>query len=674
MFEDKQMPITLDIAGTPMDLRVLAFTGQEALNEPYRFDIDLISTNPHVDMNSLAGKPAWLSFGVQDAGVHGLIHDGRQLHAGTCVSLYRITLAPSLMKLELGRQRRVFKDQSVPRTITLLLEQQGFNERDFRFERPVGIYPPRDLCVQYDETDLHLLQRLCEEEGIHFRFEHHRDGHVLVFADDPASFPERQGPVRFRLDDAEKDQPAIGHLSERLTLHPASEPLPRHEWLTTDASPPGDSQSRDRAASNQPFDTRYSVPTPHDEETHHRQISARTLERLRCERRHVHGRSRHCPLTSGQIMQVLDHPVALFNDQWLLVNVHHRGKQPQVLEGLDPHDIAAVLTTENDSPSSVQALGRLPVIESFEHGYRNGFGVLPWAMTFRPSCTHHKPGIGGDHHVTLMGEARSTQTGEPVRLAIRYDWQQASTSEDEKNGWPLAALSDFADLPINALIPGDKLVVRHFDNDPDRPVICGVPDQETAATLVDSPALSLRLNGNRVGPELIDVQLEGADALCVHSRQDLTIDTANTTLLIGSAGITLTGPSTFNLGLRTSTSGAVTEPAIPKALEGDLRLTEHPGLSGAPLAHRIWYIVAMAKPGLDQLARLDPKHLLFEGKTDELGYLGLTPAQRRELAARYRASPEALCLVHPGCCIRLHDYFSRNWSEQRLREFLRPDG
>ncbi|HEX8540987.1 MAG TPA: type VI secretion system tip protein TssI/VgrG [Pseudomonas sp.] len=681
MFEDKQMPITLSLAGSPMDMRVLSFTGHDALNEPYRFDVDLISNNPHLDMTSLAGSAAWLAFGVEHAGVHGLIDSARQLYAGTCLSLYRITLAPSLLKLQQNRQRRVFTGLSVPQLIIQLLDNHGLDQESYRFEQPVGVYPPRDWCVQYDETDLHLLQRLCEEEGIHFRFEHSPTRHQLIFADDPASFPERQSAVRLQRDETTHNQPTIGYLSERLTIHAdagAHDPISRR-CRSIDARSLTTAQSAAQGATNQPFDTGTDTPRPGDEEAHHRQTSARTLERLRCERRHIRGWSSNCALTSGQIIQVLDHPVPLFNDQWLLINLRHWGKQPEVLEGCDPHDMTAILgaavaAADEGQAQWIDQLSRLPELETFDHGYRTGFGVLPWAMTFRPSCTHRKPGIRGGQQVTLMADAAGfVRTGDAWRAPIRYDWQIAPSSADEHACWALADLPDLAQLSVSELTAGDRLLVRHFDSDPDKPVICGVLAHRTAVRVAESPETAILLNGINLEETPVNIHLNSMDDLLFVAREDLRLSTAKATFELSSAGITITGPRT--LTLQPCTLPKVAPAKAPDTLrwEDDLRLTEHPGLQGAPLANRIWYIVFMSIPGLAHLPRLEPRHFLYEGRTDERGYLGLTCAQMRELSARYCRSPKHLCLVHPDCCMTLQDYFAQNWSEQRLRAFMEQD-
>jgi type VI secretion system secreted protein VgrG len=49
--------------------------------------------------------------------------------------------------------------------------------------------------MQYDETDLHFVPRLCEEEGVHYHFEHSTRGHVQVFGDDQTVFPKLGQPT-----------------------------------------------------------------------------------------------------------------------------------------------------------------------------------------------------------------------------------------------------------------------------------------------------------------------------------------------------------------------------------------------------------------------------------------------------------------------------------------------
>src|SRR4029079_12290479 len=48
--------------------------------------------------------------------------------------------------------------------------------------------PKREICVQWEETDLAFLLRLLEEEGITFFFLQEKGGEKLVLCDDPTQF------------------------------------------------------------------------------------------------------------------------------------------------------------------------------------------------------------------------------------------------------------------------------------------------------------------------------------------------------------------------------------------------------------------------------------------------------------------------------------------------------
>jgi len=93
MFAPANQPhFNLAIRGLSHDFKVLEFTGHEALCRPYRFELDLVSEIPDLDIESFLHKPAFLAFAADGTGVHGLIHSIAQGEAGKRLTRYRITL------------------------------------------------------------------------------------------------------------------------------------------------------------------------------------------------------------------------------------------------------------------------------------------------------------------------------------------------------------------------------------------------------------------------------------------------------------------------------------------------------------------------------------------------------------------------------------------------------
>ncbi|RFQ09772.1 type VI secretion system tip protein VgrG, partial [Pseudomonas sp. ATCC 13867] len=71
---------------------------------------------------------------------------------------------------------------------------------------------------------------------------------------------------------------------------------------------------------------------------------------------------------------------------WLLTEIHHEGKQPQVLEESISSD-----TTE--------------LKDDFHQGYRNRFAATPWNVPYRPPLEHPKPRILGSQSAVVTGPA-----------------------------------------------------------------------------------------------------------------------------------------------------------------------------------------------------------------------------------------------------------------------------
>lgn len=421
MRNDTNYSFSLTLTESNLRLHVQRFSGQEALNQPFRFDLDLIGLTPPIDLDIILGQPAFLHLGA-GAGVHGIV-DSVSLtsHARQCVG-YRLTLVPYLQSLGQSPRRRVFGRLSAIQVLQHLLEEHQLPAHSYRFELPHGHYPCRPFCIQYEESDLELLQRLCEEEGIHYHFEHAPTGHVLVFAEDPESFPEQ--PVELNLHQQEGRQPAMKRLYQRHHLRPpvlppnARDRPPAAVFETTAANHPFAGPVRETAWSNV---------------AHTQQTGRRTLERLRCTQREVYGQSSQPTLRSAVIVQIEGHPISTFNDQWLVTEITHRGRQPSIL----------------DAPSSFLPASR---------HYRNRFLAIPWSTAFRPALKHPKPRIAGCHLAYVHSQHGHGQAN--VSL-----W----SPEGEIIRLPLSRLT----LHDSQAPPtGSQVLVTFLDGDPDRPVLC----------------------------------------------------------------------------------------------------------------------------------------------------------------------------------------------------------
>ncbi|CAM3087549.1 hypothetical protein BZK31_01205 [Pseudomonas floridensis] len=651
MCNDPQLPITLAIADCQMDLHVISFTGLDALNAVYRFDIDLIGTAAALDTAGLVGRGAFLSFGTPDQGVHGMIQHAIEVYAGARFRHYRLVLMPAVQKLARPSRRSAYHDMSVPQLIEHLLERHDLQAGTYRFEHMTGVYPRRPVRVQYDESDLHLLQRLCEEEGIHFRFEHAPDRHALVFSDDPASFPERKLPIHFDCERAPQNLlPALTHLAEHRSIHIDRPGRTWHAGQPNRFNIPKQSATPTTDAINESLEAPVGQHSADRQVAYRQQRSARHLERLRCESRHFYGSSTQPGLRSGEILQVLDHPEPLLNDQWLLIEVRHAGRQLQTLEGVDPHDIAAI----------IQALPEqeLPTVDlAADEGYTNRLAAIPWSMPFRPSLKHFKRTVRGLHRATLMPTTLNIDADESLSAyrAIRFDWQDALAQTLER--WPLAHVACSDANPVGQLQAGARVAVGHLNNDPDRPVICGAL-HKTGST----PETRVLLEGI-AAQSPIYVHLRDGQRLRFESDRHLMIRGEQIELHLTPTSISVLGNATP----KAFSPADLDENATNMS---DLRLTTLPGLQGEPLTGRIWYIVRMREPGLQHLARLEPEHFLFEGTTDGRGYLGLSTAQRRRLIREYQSTPRHLWLIHPGECLALHTYFQQNWTPQQRQALI----
>lgn len=435
MHNDKESPFTLTLIEDGLSLQVLQFSGREGLNQLYRFDIEVIGLAPAMSLDRLLQRPAFLSLG-DGHGIHGILHSVSREYRGPHRIGYKLTLVPQLQRLEQQRMRRVFPPLSVPALLRQLLVEHQLPEHSYRFELSTGLYPARPFCIQYEETDLGLMQRLCEEEGIHYHFEHRHDSHVLVLADDSLSFPQEPVRVPFHADPFEA--PTTVTLRELFQHHDSPLMLPQRVIQNRGTATADVGAANHPLTANTPTNTRRTAGQLHDD-----QCSRRTLERLRCQHRQVHGQSDEPGLLSGRIVQVEQHPVPSFNDQWLLTETRHRGQQPSILA--------------EDTPLATR-------------GYSNHFSAMAWSTVFRPALKHPRPKIPGYQPARVLGVP-----GQPAVLdeqgRIHVCLWPGPTEPEAIGLWLPLAMESCAAL-TRLPIAGADVYISFLDSDPDRPILC----------------------------------------------------------------------------------------------------------------------------------------------------------------------------------------------------------
>ena len=172
----------LTVRGCRALLDVLAFEGDEALSEPFSYQIEFTSADKTLTPQQMLMQDAAFTlqapvdqgFGVKIRQpvrtIQGVVTAFVRLSASRDETHYSLTLQPRLALLSRSHQNRIYQDMSVPDIVEHILRtRHGMRGEDFIFTLAQA-YPRREQVMQYGEDDLRFITRLLSEVGIWFRF------------------------------------------------------------------------------------------------------------------------------------------------------------------------------------------------------------------------------------------------------------------------------------------------------------------------------------------------------------------------------------------------------------------------------------------------------------------------------------------------------------------------
>lgn len=478
-----QVSLTLDIPSLAgVTLEVESVVGREAISEPFSFEIRCVSAS-EVDPLSVIGQKATFKATVGDdefelAGVVAAFAFKDPTAAGEAV--YVVTLAPRLWLLDLSRQNQIYGTQSattLPDLVDAVVTNRygatsntgGHGQTIPMALRLQSSYPPRTHVVQYEESDLTFLSRLCEHDGVFYFFEHGDAGDTVVFGDSNLAFTQANLPDEARVPYRRKRQgyrvgePAISSfcglaqpVAGKLYLRDYNEETPQMQlFVETDVEGAGPGVVVEHGAN---FD---SVERG-------RTLATLRAEEMACRRYVFSGEATTPQLRPGTYFTLSDHPAMSLEGRYLVVSAEHRAVSPNA-PGFTGGEAA--------------------------RAYSNAITCIRFDTTFRPPRTTPSPRLGGVFTATVdaEGDGSRAEVDAQGRYKVRLAYDEANApagkaSAEIRRAQPYAGKGDSGmHFP---LLKSTEVAVSYLNGDPDRPVILGALANPQTPDVVTQDLLS----------------------------------------------------------------------------------------------------------------------------------------------------------------------------------------
>jgi type VI secretion system secreted protein VgrG len=439
---------------TPLGEDVLlleGFEGVEAISQPFRFDLSLLSEQRQIDFDAAVGMQATVRL-LRDDGeaaryVNGHVISFKQGASVQNLYRYQATLVPWLWLLNYSGGSRIFnKRQTVPEIVTQIFTERGFGQ-DFSL-RLGGTYEPREYCVQYRETDFTFVSRLLEEEGICYFFEHTEDKHVLVLADQSSKFSPCPNQPRARYhttadDHLDEDSIATWATEQqvrtgRYTTRDFNFEQPRFDLLATVSG--GDRRRYEQ----------YDYPGRYLNASLGERLVRTRIEEQDAARTAATGAGDCRAFTPGYRFELADYYRPDQNRPYVLLSVTHSAYLPANYEA-------------NAGGGGAS--------------YQNEFTCIPYTATpYRPPRTTPVPTVQGTQTATVVGPpGEEIYTDKYGRVKVQFHWDREGRFNEHSSCW-IRVSQPWAGKNWGAVsIPriGQEVVVDFLEGDPDRPLIVG---------------------------------------------------------------------------------------------------------------------------------------------------------------------------------------------------------
>lgn len=381
---------------------------------------------------------------------------------------YRLTLRPWLHLATLASDCKIFQNMNVVEILDELLADYPFSVDKRLFDE----YATRDYQTQYNETDFAFFERLCQEWGISYHFEHSGGKHRLVLSDAMGAY-KPNGSKAYRdvafhapgwKTDAEYLHAFAPHhqlTSGSFTTRDYDYARPKADLTTVrnDPRPTGQAggevyQWHDARAGAHYAQPRAGVNGANDLRAEGRKLALLRMQALRTHGARATASGNLRGMVPGCTFKLRNHPRRNANAEYLI---------------LDTEFLIEDVGQDSQAPDARR---------DRRQQWRVHVSLIahPVSEPLRPGFTRTKPNTGGPQPAIVVGpEGENIWTDDLGRIKVQFPWDRLGQNNQHSTCW-LRVASPWAGNQLGGVhVPriGQEVVVDFYGGDPDLPICTG---------------------------------------------------------------------------------------------------------------------------------------------------------------------------------------------------------
>lgn len=421
----------------------------------------------------------------------------------------QLEVTPRAALLGTRRDRKLFQEKTIVEVIKeVYANLLGSFEQAVNTDGLQRSYETREYVVQYDETDLAFISRLCEEEGIFWFFEHEAEQPVLHLADTVtglAAVHGEDGVVEFLGDHGHTpDFNSVWDVHHVEEVGSTDVLLRGYDWTNPTLDVEGDATGRsDIDPAREVYDPRTQALLYHRFNGSQYGGNTATIQAgLRAERLDL-DRQQWSMTTSvvgarvGTTIELSGAPDPALDQRYLIVGVHADGHATEGVHG----------------------------------SWENTLEIVPASMPYRPQRKTPRPRTGGPTTAIVVGPSgEEIHTDEHGRVKVRFHWDRDHARGDEHSSCWMRVAHNWAGPGFGTFfLPriGMEVVVSFLEGDPDRPLVtsCVYHGQNRVGVQVpdDKTQSLIRTKSSPQSDGFNEMRFEdkaGSEFIYVHAQKD----------------------------------------------------------------------------------------------------------------------------------------------------------